>query len=117
MKYLIMSDIHGSSFYLNKVLENAKGRYDRIIILSDNEYNSPGCWSRDWTSTAYAKYVHDIASPYVYCIDLAAYGTTPLKNEGKVNYYFGYGYAMFDDIASKEFNPLMHIEKVRKIVI
>jgi hypothetical protein len=24
---------------------------------------------------------------------------------------------MFDDIASKEFNPQMHIDKVRKIVI
>ena len=41
MKYLIMSDIHGSSFYLNKVLENAKGRYDRIIILGDVLYHGP----------------------------------------------------------------------------
>lgn len=103
-----------SAFELIRIM---KRRYDRIILLSDDECNSRSYWSRDWTSTAYAKYVHDVASPYVYCIDLAAYGTTPLKNEGKVNYYFGYGYAMFDDIASKEFNPLMHIEKVRKIVI
>ena len=99
------------------LIRTKKCKYDRIIILSDNECNSHSYWSIDWTSTAYAKYVHDIASPYVYCIDLAAYGTTPLKNEGKVNYYFGYGYAMFDDITSKEFNPSMHIEKVRKIVI
>lgn len=100
-----------------ELIRTKKCKYDRIILLSDNECNSRGYWSGDWTKDAYAKYVHDVASPYVYCIDLAAYGTTPLKNKGKVNYYFGYGYAMFDDIASKEFNPLMHIEKVRKIVI
>ena len=35
----------------------------------------------------------------------------------KVNYYFGYGYQMFDDISSNEFNPNMHIEKIRKIII
>lgn len=99
------------------LIRNMKRKYDRIIILSDNECNARGYWGGNWTSGAYANYVHDVASPYVYCIDLAVYGTTPLKNEGKVNYYFGYGYAMFDDIASKEFNPAMHIEKVRKIVI
>lgn len=86
--------------------------YDRIILLSDNEAN---CGS---TSTAYKNYLRSVnVSPYVYCIDLASYGTTPLKNDGKINYYYGYGYRMFDDIASKEFNPEMHIDKVRKIVI
>lgn len=86
--------------------------YDRIILLSDNEAN---CGP---TSTAYKNYLRSVnVSPYVYCIDLASYGTTPLKNDGKINYYYGYGYRMFDDIASKEFNPEMHIEKVRKIVI
>lgn len=93
--------------------------YDRIVILSDNECNgfSQG---RGWNSSpanAYKQYVHDVCSPYVYEIDLAAYGTMPLKNDGKVNYYYGYGYAMFDDIASREFNPAMHIEKVRKVII
>ena len=87
--------------------------YDRIILLSDNEANAGPA-----TSTAYKNYLRSVnVSPYVYCIDLAAYGTTPLKNDGKINYYYGYGYRMFDDIASKEFNPEMHIDKVRKIVI
>ena len=86
--------------------------YDRIILLSDNEANTGN------TSSAYKNYLRSVnVSPYVYCIDLASYGTTPLKNDGKINYYYGYGYRMFDDIASKEFNPEMHIEKVRKIVI
>jgi hypothetical protein len=88
-------------------------KYDRIILLSDNEANYGNS-----TSNAYKAYIRRTgANPYVYCIDLACYGTTPLKNDGRVNYYFGYGYAMFDDIASKEFNPAMHIDKVRKIVI
>ena len=85
--------------------------YDRIILLSDNEANY-GC-----TARAYGNYIHDVCSPYIYAIDFASYGTVPVKNDGKVNYYFGYGYAMFDDIAAKEFNPAMHIDKVRKVVI
>lgn len=87
-------------------------KYDRIILLSDNEANTGR------TSTAYKEYLRSVnSSPYVYCIDFASYGTTPLKNDGKINYYYGFGYAMFDDIASREFNPMQHIDKVRKIVI
>ena len=98
---------------INSAFNILKEKYDRIILLSDNECNYGG-----WTSYGYKEYMRRTgANPYVYCIDLAAYGTTPLKNPGRVNYYYGYGYAMFDDIASKEFNPEMHIEKVRKIVI
>lgn len=89
----------------------ARKAYDRIILLSDNEANM-GC-----TRRAYQNYIHDVCSPYIYAVDLAAYGTTPLKNNDKVNYYFGYGYKLFDDIASNEFNPNMHIDAVRKVVI
>lgn len=85
--------------------------YDRIILLSDNEANR-GC-----TRYAYQSYVRDVCSPYIYAVDLAAYGTMPVKNDGKVQYYFGYGYKLFDDIAASEFNPMAHIEAVRKVVI
>ena len=98
------------------LIHNAKRQYDRIILLSDNECNARSYWSGDWVSGAYKKYVHDVANPYVYAVDLAAYGTTPVAGD-KVNYYFGYGFAMFEDIASKEFNPSAHIEAIRKIVI
>lgn len=109
--------------YLHNVFNKIRAErkvYDRIIILSDNECNGFSTRSRGWGSSpaeAYKQYVHDVCSPYVYEVDLAAYGTMPLKNDGKVNYYYGYGYAMFDDIASREFNPAMHIDKVRKVVI
>lgn len=99
-----------------ELIRNAKRQYDRIILLSDNECNARGYWSGDWVSGAYKKYVHDVANPYVYAVDLAAYGTTPIAGD-KVNYYFGYGFAMFEDIASKEFNPSAHIDAIRKIVI
>ena len=105
------SNMGGTSIEMafNKI--NGK-QYDRIILLSDNEANHGS------TSRAYKNYLRSVnVSPYVYCIDLAAYGTTPLKNDGKINYYYGYGYRLFDDISSKEFNPEMHIDKVRKIVI
>ena len=99
-----------------ELIRNAKRQYDRIILLSDNECNARSYWSGDWVSGAYKKYVHDVANPYVYAVDLAAYGTTPIAGD-KVNYYFGYGFAMFEDIASKEFNPSAHIDAIRKIVI
>lgn len=99
-----------------ELIRNAKRQYDRIILLSDNECNARSYWSGDWVSGAYKKYVHDVANPYVYAVDLAAYGTTPIAGD-RVNYYFGYGFAMFEDIASKEFNPSAHIEAIRKIVI
>lgn len=86
-------------------------KYDRIFILSDNECN---CGSQ---ARAYENYIRRVNSPYIYSIDLAAYGTAPLKNQDKVFYYYGYGYGMFEDIAKNEFNPNLHIEQVRKVVI
>lgn len=90
-------------------------KYDRVILLSDNECNSS--WTGNyWTRGAYKNYVHDVCSPYVYCVDFCSYGTTPLKGD-KVSYYFGYGYSLFDDIVNNEFNPLDHIDKVRQVEI
>ena len=94
-----------------ELIRQRRLKYDRIIILSDNECN------RGTTYGSYKSYIHDVCSPYIYAVDLAVYGTTPVKNEGKVNYYFGFGYTFFDDIASREFNPAAHIAKVRKYVI
>jgi len=106
-------------------LRYERKQYDRILIFSDNECNrqatsSSYSWGRsngNWVSGAYKDYVHDVCSPYIYCVDLAAYGTTILPQGNKIAYYFGYGYSMFDDIAKSEFNPQAHIEKVRKVVI
>ena len=85
--------------------------YDRIIFLSDNEAN----YLRP-TSEYYKRYVHDVCSPYIYCVDLAAYGTTPLKSD-KVSYHYGYGAQLYDAIANNEFKPGEHFEKIKKVVI
>lgn len=90
--------------------QNSGRKYDRVFILSDNECNRGNSYS------SYMSYVKSCGSPYVYSVDLAAYGTTQLAGD-KVRYYYGYGYSMFDDIAKSEFNPNYHLEKVKKIVI
>ena len=98
----------GAAF--NLMTRLGKG-YDRIIFISDNEMNSfrP-------TSDEYKRYVHDVCSPYIYCVDLAGYGTTPLKSD-KISYHYGYGAELYDAIANQEFKAGEHIEKIRKVVI
>lgn len=85
-------------------------KYDRIFILSDDECNIGN------NKIAYKSYVRTVCNPYIYSIDLAAYGTQPIKSD-KVHYFFGYGYAMFDEIATSEFNPESVIDKIRAIKI
>ena len=92
-------------------LAGASGKkYDRVFILSDYECNKGSTYS------AYTSYLSNVGDPYVYSIDLASYGTQALIGP-KVRYYFGFGTAMFDDIATSEFNPMYHLEKIKKIVI
>ena len=85
-------------------------KYDRIIFISDNEVNS-----YNLTSDYYKNYLR-ICSPYVYAIDLAAYGTTPLAGD-KVAYFYGYGASLYEDLTKNEFNPSAVIDKVKQIVI
>ena len=94
-----------------RLMRQNREAYDRIIFLSDNEANyfKP-------TSYEYKDYVHDVTSPYVYCVDLAAYGTTPLKSD-KVSYHYGYGAELYDAIANQEFQPGEHFEKIKRVVI
>lgn len=93
------------------LIRQKRKRYDRIFLLSDYEANR-GC-----VRSSYKQYITEVHSPYVYCVDLASYGTVPLKNGGKVNYYYGYGYSMLDDVARLEFKPSAHIDKVKQIII
>jgi len=98
-------------FRVFDTLVSEKKVYDRIIIISDNE-----CYGRV-ASDSYKRYVKEVCSPYIYEVDLAAYGTKPLKNDDKIQYYYGGGFSMFEDIAKNEFNPNAHIDKIRKYVI
>lgn len=93
-----------------RLAEGSGKKYDRVFILSDNECN------RGSSYTSYMSYVKNCGGPYVYSVDLAAYGTTQVVGD-KVRFYYGFGYSMFDDIAKSEFNPNYHLDKVKQIVI
>lgn len=88
--------------------ENA--RYDRIIIISDNAINTGNLVSYE-----YKNYLR-VASPYVYVVDLAAYGTAPIAGD-KVGFFYGYGSTLYENISKNEFNPSAIIDEVEKIVI
>jgi hypothetical protein len=93
-----------------KLASDAGVNYDRVFILSDYECNRGNSYE-DYTS-----YVRKCGSPYVYSVDLGAYGTTQHVGDN-VRYYYGFGFAMFDDIANVEFNPNYHLDKIKQIVI
>ena len=93
-----------------KLAQQSNRKYTRTFILSDNEVN------RGSTYNSYMSYVKNVGHPYVYSVDLAGYGTNAIAGD-KVRYYYGYGFAMFDDIAKSEFNAAYHLDKVRKVEI
>ena len=42
MKYFVLSDIHGSSYYAKKALDiYQEGEFDRILLLGDILYHGP----------------------------------------------------------------------------
>lgn len=111
-QYLRRANMGGTNLATAFSLITDSGKeYDRIFILSDNECNS------GYQARAYANYIRRVNSPYIYSVDLASYGTTPLKNTEKVAYFYGYGLSMFESIKNREFRAEDHLEKVRQIVI
>lgn len=110
-KSLARADMGGTNLSTAWDLVKRSGKqYDRVFILSDNECNRGNSYS------SYMSYVQAAGSPYVYSVDLAGYGTNCIAGD-KVRYYYGYGFSMFEDIATSEFNPNYHIEKVKQIII
>lgn len=96
-----------------QLLATSRKQYDRIVIISDNEVNNDRCLVSD----AYRNYIRSVCSPYIYAIDLAAYGTTPLSNEGKVKYMYGYGATMYEDLAKSEFDPSKYLDRILAVKI
>lgn len=110
-KGLSSANMGGTSLASAWNTANASGnKYTRVFILSDNECNIGNSYK------SYMGYVEKSGNPYVYSVDLAGYGTNCIAGD-KVRYYYGYGYAMFDDIATSEFNAAHHLEKVKRVVI
>lgn len=92
-----------------RVIKNDPIKYDRIIIISDNEAN------RGYCVTMYKEYIKTKNSPKIYSVDLAGYGETSLPIEGKVRLYYGKTFAMFDDMIMDEFNPMSHVDRVNQL--
>lgn len=108
-KQLCQTNMGGTSLASAwRLAELSGNKYDRVFILSDNECNQGS------TYNSYMNYVKNTGHPYVYSVDLAGYGTNCIAGD-KVRYYYGYGYSMFEDIASSEFRPEYHLEKVKQI--
>lgn len=82
-----------------KYMIDAKKKYDRIVILSDNESWTESSWSRsDFGSPqeAYNKMRTALGiDPYVYAIDIEGYGTSDVKG-GKVQHLCGWSDKIFD---------------------
>lgn len=106
-------DMGGTSLACAWDLAAQRGsRYDRVVILSDNECNMRN------NATAYKNYVSKLGHPFIYSVDLAAYGTAPVPvMHDKVRYYSGYGFQLFNDIADSSFKPDEHFNNIRAIVI
>lgn len=90
------------------LITNEKAQYDRIVVVSDNEANGSSQY------TAYKNYIAKVADPYVYSIDLAAYGTHILKGE-KLRYYYGYGYEWMNQIMKGEVKLTDVLEEISKV--
>ncbi len=92
-----------------QTITRKKKSYDFIFLLSDNEANAGGS-----TAKACGDYVKTVSNAMIYSWDLAGYGTTQLKGEN-VYECFGYGFAAFEDIAKRQFNPEAFLDEVKKV--
>lgn len=90
------------------LITNEKAQYDRIVVVSDNEANGSSQYA------AYKNYIEKVADPYVYSIDLAAYGTHILKGE-KLRYYYGYGYEWMNQIMKGEVKLADVLDEISKV--
>lgn len=100
----------GGATHLNEAWKLVKGtKYDRVVIFSDNECNGQS------QVEAYKDYIRTTADPYVYIVDMAAYGTVPLAGD-KVKIYFGAGYQWMDDILKGETSIYDRLEEIKRTV-
>lgn len=99
----------GGATRLDEAWKLIKGtHYDRVVIFSDNECNGQS------QVTAYKEYIKTTANPYVYIVDMAAYGTVPLAGD-KVKVYFGAGYQWMDDILKGEITIQDLLEEIKNV--
>lgn len=104
---------HGTDFgSCFKLFEQLNERYDRIIIISDEQdgYNN--------VESSFASYCKKFGTPYVYIINVCGYSNTaPIKSGQKVFRLYGYSADIYEKIPMLEINPEVLIEEINKIII
>jgi len=99
-----------------KYAEEQKTKYDRIVILSDNESWAESYGGSD-VQTAYKAYCKDKgADPFVYAIDIQGYGSTDLQKSSKVFHLVGWSERLLDFIGYAERGDTL-IDYIRSIKI
>jgi len=104
---------HGTDFgSCFKLFEQTNKRYDRVIIISDEQdgYNR--------VESNFNSYCQKFGTPYVYIINICGYAnTSPIKGGQKVFRLYGYNQDLYDKITQMEINPAILIEEINKIEI
>jgi len=116
-------NIQGGATHTYKVFDLAaqkKVRYDRILILSDQEGYGGGISNRRSglydSLRRYQK--HTGAQPHVYIMDLAGGGTSELPpSSARVHYVPGFSDKVFDMIGQMKQDPQYLMKKIRAIEI
>lgn len=104
---------HGTDFgSCFKLFEQTNKRYDRVIIISDEQdgYNR--------VESNFNSYCQKFGTPYVYIINICGYAnTSPVKGGQKVFRLYGYNQDLYDKITQMEINPAILIDEINKIEI
>jgi 60 kDa SS-A/Ro ribonucleoprotein len=104
---------HGTDFgSCFKLFEQLNEKYDRIIIISDEQDGYGNVESN------YKGYCQKFGTPYVYIINVCGYGpTSPIKSGDRVFRLYGYNQDLYDKITQVEINPVIILEEINKIEI
>jgi hypothetical protein len=81
---------------------------DRLFIVSDCAINNGN------TISAFNNWSESLGFKTAYCIDMGAYGTSPLKHS-QMAFISGYGNQMFEAVKHLEFDGTTVISEIRKI--
>ncbi|MCK9446390.1 hypothetical protein M0Q50_05815 [bacterium] len=104
---------HGTEFgSCFRLFERNNTKYDRIIIISDEQDNGGN------VESSYIGYCKKFGTPYVYIINVCGYGTTTtIKPGNRVLRLYGYTADIYEKIVQLEINPKVIIEAINNIVI
>lgn len=97
----IKRNLMGGGTQTSLVFQYAMGKkYDRIIIISDNESWAEGYWGGN-VNEEYNRYKSEGNDPFVYAIDIEGYGTKDVEG-GKVFHLTGWSNRLLDFIGNIE---------------